>query len=94
MRRVTGGAPFSFQRRVFKREGALLVRVTLNASGVRAGRQPGLLKFKTAVRVMAVATLHHSFKNFVMERFVKVGLGFCMTAHTKLRLADLQHMQR
>jgi len=92
MRRVTGRAAFSLQRRVFEREGTLLVSVTLNASGIGTGREPGLLQLKAAVRVMAVAALHHSFENFMVERLVEIRLRFLMATHAELRLACFQHM--
>ena len=90
---VTSRAPFGFERRVFIDKRTLLVSMTLDTRGIGAGRQPCLLKFKTAVWVMAVAALHYSFENFVVEGLVKVRLRFGMTTHTKLRLANLQHMQ-
>jgi hypothetical protein len=75
---------------MFEGEWALLVRVTLYASGICANGESGLFEFKTAMRIMAIAALHGPFKNFVMERKVELMLRFGMTAHTKLRLRDLQ----
>ena len=92
MRRVTSRTAFSLQRRVFEREGTLLVSVTLDASGIGAGGEPRLLQFKTAVRVMAVAALHRPFKNFMVERLVEIRLRFVVATHAELRLAGLQHM--
>ena len=92
MRRVTGRAAFSLQRRVFERKGALLVRMTLDASGIGAGGEPGLLQFKAAVRVVAVAALHHSFKNFMVKRLVEIWLRFLMATHAELRFAGFQHV--
>ncbi len=90
VRRVAGGAPFGFHRRMFVSERTLLVRVTLNASCIRACCQPGLLQFKATVRIMAIAALYGAFKNLVMERLGEVRFDFAMTAHAKLWLAHLQ----
>ena len=94
MRRVTGRAAFSLQRRVFEREGTLLVRVTLDASGIGTGREPGLLQFKAAVRIVAVAALHHSFENFMVERLVEISFRFSVTTDAELWLPRLQHVDR
>ena len=92
MRRVTGRAAFSLQRGVFERKGALLVRVALDASCISTGGEPGLLQFKAAVRIVAVAALHHSFENFMVERLVEIWLGFLMATHAELRFAGFQHV--
>ena len=90
MWRMTRDASFRLHRGMFEGEWALLVRVTLYASGICANGESGLFEFKTAMRIMAIAALHGPFKNFVMERKVELMLRFGMTAHTKLRLRDLQ----
>ena len=87
MRRVTGNAALGFDRSMFKDEWSLLVCVTLDASRVRAGRQSGLFKFETAVRVVAIAALHCAFQHFVVERQIELVPGLGMTTETKLRLA-------
>ena len=92
MRRVTGHAPFGLQRRVLIREGTLFVRVTLNASGVCAGSQPGLLEFKTAVRIVAIAALHRSLEDFVMKRLIEIRLCFSMTTHAELRFGLFEQL--
>src|ERR1700730_4058858 len=92
MRRMAGRAPFSFKRRVFVSERTLLIRVTFNTSRVRAGGQSGLLELKTAMRIMAITTLHRSFENLMMERRTKLRLHLTMTTHAKLRLTYLQHV--
>ena len=79
---------------MFVGEWTLLISVAFNASRIRAGSQSGLLEFKTAMRVMAVTALHCPFENFVMEGLVKVWLCLGVATHTKLRLTDLEHMQR
>ena len=91
MRRVTSGTPFSLQRRMLVGEWALLIGVTLDASRVCAGSQSGLLEFKTAMWIMTVTALHHSFENLVMERRAKLRLHLTMTADAQLGLPDLQH---
>ena len=92
MRSVTSRTAFSLERRMFVREWTLLVRVTFNASRIGAGGEPRLLQLKAAVRVVAVAALHHSFKNFMVKRLVEVRLRFLMTTHAELRLVELQHV--
>ena len=87
MRRVTGHAAFRLERRVLVGERSLLIRVTLNAGGVRAGCEPRLLELETAVRVVAVAALHRTFEYLVMKRLVEVGLNFVMATDAELRLA-------
>ena len=92
MGRVAGRTAFSLQRCVFKGERTLLVRVTLDAGSIGAGGEPRLLQLKTAVRIMAVATLHYSFKNFMVKRLVEIRLRFVVATHAELRLAGLQHV--
>ena len=94
MRRVTSRTAFSFQRRMFEGKGTLLVRVTFYAGCIRPGREPRLLKLKTAMRVVAITTLHGSFKNLMVERLGEVRLHLTMTTQAKLRLSDLQHVER
>ncbi|MEK6283440.1 MAG: hypothetical protein AABN95_24060 [Acidobacteriota bacterium] len=66
VRRVTGAASFGLHRCMFESERTLLVRVTLHASRISAGSQSRLFQFKTAMRIMAIATLHGAFENLVM----------------------------
>ena len=94
MRRVTGRAPFSFKRRVFVSERTLLVGVTLDASRIRAGGQSGLFEFETTMRIVAIAALHGSFENLMMERCTKLRLHLTMTTHAEPWLPDFQHMKR
>ena len=67
VRRVTRSATFGLHRRMFERERTLLVDVTLDARGIGAGRQPGLLQLEPTMRVMAIAAAHCAFQHFVME---------------------------
>lgn len=90
MRRVTRNATVRLDRRMLVNKRSLLVRVTLDARGVGAGRESGLLELKTAVRVVAVAALHRAFQNFVVERQVELVLCLTVTAEAKLRLAVLE----
>jgi len=87
VRRVTRDAPLGLQRRMLENKRSLLVCVTLDASRVGAGRQSRLLELETAVRVVAITTLHRAFQHFVMERQVELVLGLAMTIETKLWLA-------
>jgi hypothetical protein len=58
--------------------------------GIGSGCQSGLLQFKTAVWIVTITALDHSFKHFVMKRLVEVRLDLVVTTHTKLRLANFQ----
>jgi hypothetical protein len=78
---------------VFVGERTLLVRVTFNASRIRASCQSGLFEFKTTMGIMAITALHGAFENLVMEGLIEIGLHFTMTTHAKLRLSYLQHVQ-
>lgn len=91
VRRMTGRTPFGLHRRMFVCEWTLLIGVTLNASRVRAGGEPRLLEFKTAVRVMAITTAHDAFQNFVMEGRIKCRLDLAVATQAKLRVVHRQH---
>ena len=90
MWRVTSNTPVYLEWCMFVRERPLFVCVTLDTAGIGAGRQPCLLQLKTTVGIMAIAAFHHSFEHLVMKRLVEVGLDFVVTAHAKLRFAQLQ----
>ncbi len=68
VRRVTSAASFRLHRGMFESERPLLVRVTLHTSRICASGQSRLFEFKTAMWIMAIAALHSSFENLVMER--------------------------
>ena len=89
---MTSRATFRFDWRVFKSERSLLVYVALETRRIAASCQSGLFELKTAVRVMAVATAHDTFPNFVMEGHRKSRLHFAVTTQAKLRIARLQHV--
>ena len=91
MRCMTRRAAFGLDRRVLERKRSLLVYVTLEASGIRARRQTGLLRFESAVRVVTVAATHRAFQNFVMERHAELRLNFAVTTRAQLRIVRLQH---
>src|SRR5882724_2649405 len=91
MRRVTSGAPFGFYRSVFISKRPLFVRVTLNTSGIRAGRQSGLLEFESAMRVMAIAATHGPFQNLMMEGRGERRLDLALATYTELRVVRAQH---
>lgn len=78
MRCVTRRTAFSLQRCVFISEWSLLVRMTLNAGGIRTSGQSRLLQLETTMWVVAVATLHHPFEHLVVEWLIEVGLNFSM----------------
>lgn len=80
VRNVTSRAALSLNWSVFKNEWSLFVGVTLYAGSVSAGSQPGLFQLKTAVRVVAVATLQRAFEHFVMEGRVELMFDFGVTA--------------
>jgi hypothetical protein len=84
---MTRHATFSLHRSVFIGKRPLLIHVTFNARRVSAGGQSRLLKFKTAVRIMAIAALHRPFEDLVMEGLGEIRLSFTMATHAKLRLA-------
>jgi hypothetical protein len=88
---VTSRAPFRFERRVFVCEWPLLIGVTLDASGVRAGGEPCLLEFKAAMRIVAIAALHRAFKDLVVKRHTERRFHLAVATETKLRLACLLH---
>jgi hypothetical protein len=87
---MTRTAPFSFHWRMFVSEWTLFVRVTLHASRICASRQSRLFEFKTAVGIVAVATLHRSLKNLVMERQIELVRCFRVATQAKLRFARFQ----
>jgi hypothetical protein len=93
MRRVTRDAAVGLNGRVFVNKRTLLVCVTLDAGGIDARRQSRLFQLKSAVWVVAIATLHRAFQHFVMERQVELVLCFAMTTQTKLWLALAEQLQ-
>ena len=93
MRHMTRSTTLSFQWRMFENEGALLIRVTLQAAGVRARSQSRLLQFKAAVGIVAIGALNQAFKHTVPEGHVELGLLLRVTTQAELRLAALKHLR-
>src|SRR5256885_12002537 len=86
VRRVATGTALNRDRAVLVCEGPSLVVVALDAGRVRR-REVGearLFQLEAAVRVMAVAALHESFLNFVMEGHVELGLLLRVAAQAQL----------
>lgn len=89
MRHVTRDTSIGLNWSMFEREGTLFIRVTSNACGVGANRQPGLLQFESPMRVVAIAASHCAFKDFVMRRHCELMFDFTVTAQAQLWLAIL-----
>lgn len=82
---MTCDASFCLHRSMLINKWTLLIRVTLDASCIGTSSKSGLFEFKTAMWIVAVAALHGSFQNLVMEREIKLVLHLGMTAETQLR---------
>ena len=91
MWRVTRYATIRLDRSVLVNKRTLFVSVTLDASGIGAGRESRLFQLESAVWVVAIAASHRAFEHFVMERQVELVLGLAVTTETKLWIALLQH---
>jgi hypothetical protein len=87
---MASDATVSLDGSVFVNKRSLLVRMTLDAGGVRAGRESRLLELETAVRIVAVAAPHCPFQHFVMKRQIELVLCLAMTTETKLRFAGFE----
>ena len=62
------------------------LRMALETDGVAGSRRPQLPGLEPAVRVMAIATLHHAFIHAMVEGAIELLLGFQMATVAKLRL--------
>jgi len=93
VRRMTSDAAFRLYWSMLVNERSLLVCVTLYAGCVRAGGEPCLLELKAAVGIVAIAAFHCAFQHLVMERQIKLMLGFAVTTEAKLRFAGLEQFQ-
>ena len=91
VRRVTSCTAFELQWGVFENERPLLIAVASDTRCVGPHGELGLFLFEAAVRVMAVAARHRTFKNFVPERFAELCSGLGVAPHAKLRLVRSQH---
>ena len=90
---MAGDAAVSLYWRMLVNKRSLLVCVTLDTGCVRASRESRLLQLKTAVRIVAIAAFHRAFKHLMMERQIKLVLGFAVTTHAKLRFARPEQFQ-
>ena len=90
---MTRNAAVGFDGSVFVNKRTLLVCVTLDASCVGAGGESGLLEFKPAMRIVAIAALHRALKHLMMERQIKLVLGLAVTTEAKLRFAVAEQLQ-
>jgi hypothetical protein len=81
MRVMAGGAAFYLQRGVFEDKRTLLIRVALEAGGIRSGGQPDLFLFEATVWIVAIAALHHPFEHSVMKRPGELRLCFIVAGH-------------
>ena len=90
---VARDAPVGFDWSMFVNERTLFVCVTLHACRIGARRKSCLFKFETTMWVVAVTALHRSFQHLVMERQIKLVLGFAVTTQTKLWLTFLEQLQ-
>ena len=93
VRCMTSDAAVSLYWSMLVNKRPLLVCVTLDTGGVRAGCESRLLELETTVRIVAIAALHRAFQYFVMEGQVKLVLGFAVTTHAKLRFAVPEQFQ-
>ncbi len=87
---VTGLASIHFDRLVFEYEWPLLVGVTLEANSVLCGIRAHLLRFHSAVNIVAIAALDQAFVHPMMEGHVELGLLLEMASVAELRLRFLQ----
>ena len=94
MWRMTRRTTFGLYRGVLISKWALLISMALDARGISSSRQPRLLQFETAMRIVTIAALHHAFKNLVMKRFLKVWFYLTVTTNAQLRFTCLQQGYR
>ena len=88
VRIVTGDASFQLSRRMVVDKGAVLFHMTLRA-GLRYGANQ-IGSVGSAVRVVAIRTLHRSFRNSMMHGQRELRLYRSVTGVTELRLRRLQ----
>ena len=82
---------FGFHRSVFISKRPLLIYVAPDASRVGAGREPGLLQFETAMRIVTIAATHGAFQHLMMKRRGELRLDLCVATRAELRIVHLQH---
>ena len=86
---MASGAAFNLHSFMFVHEWSGFVRVALEANCVLCRRCPQLPVQEPAVRIVAIAALHHSFVHPVMERTRELLGHFLVAAIAKLRLLFL-----
>ena len=89
---MTGDAAFGLKRRMFIYEWAGRFCVTLRADGILVRARLEQLVLKCAMRIVAIAALHQSFIDLVMEGLSKCGLGFGVAAVTQLGIVKLEQV--
>ena len=94
VRLVAGRAAFQAQRRVLVNERPLLVRVTSDASRVRADGEARLALLEAAVRVVAIAAPHSPFEHAMVKGQCELRALLRVAIETQLRLAQTQHARR
>ena len=87
---MAGLAPIHFDRLVFEYEWPLLVGVALEANSVLCGIRTHLLRFHSAVDVVAIAALDQAFVHPMMEGHVELGLLLEVAPITELGLRLLE----
>ena len=93
VRCMTRDATIRLNRGMLVNKRSLLICMTLDASCIGARRESRLLEFETAVRIVAVATLHRAFEHFVMEWQIELVLRLAVTTEAKLRFAVSKQSQ-
>ena len=63
-----------------------LLRVALDTGHILGSRGTQLPSLEAAVRIVAIAALHHSFIDTMMKGTIEVLFGFQMAAVAELRL--------
>ena len=69
-----------------------LLGMALETDCILRGRCPQLPALEAAVRIVAIAALHHAFIDPVMERTIELLLGLQMATVAKLRLLLLHQV--
>ena len=92
MRAVASRAAFDLAGRVLENKRPLLVGVALEAGSVGAGGEPGLLGLETAMRIVAIAALHGTLNDLVVEGLVELTLHLVVAGDAQLRVALDQHL--
>ena len=84
MRIVTGCTTLSFYGGVLISERSLLICVAFETDSICTGRQSGLFRLETAMRIVTIAATHRPLKNLVVKRHIELVFGFAMTSHAQL----------